>query len=76
MCALPIPFLGSILAAVFGHMALAEYARTPGQLRGRGLAIAGVVMGYVTLALQVIAVILIVLFIWVLPHADIAVPGR
>ena len=41
--------LGSILAVVFGHVALGQIARTPGQ-SGRGLAVAGIVLGYLGLA--------------------------
>jgi len=42
-------WLGSILAVVFGHVALGQIARSPGQ-SGRGLAIAGIVLGYLGLA--------------------------
>jgi len=41
-------FLGSLLGVIFGHVALRQIKRT-GEL-GRGLAIGGLVMGYLSLA--------------------------
>ncbi len=72
-CALPV--LGSILAAVFGHMALAEYARAPGQLRGKGFAVAGVILGYVTLGLFILVMIITAIVFWIMPMHMQAVPG-
>ena len=43
--------LAAIPAIVFGHIALAQINRLGGIEQGRGLAIAGLVMGYVYLAL-------------------------
>jgi uncharacterized protein DUF4190 len=43
--------LAAIPAIVFGHIALAQINRLGGMEQGRGLAIAGLVMGYVYLAL-------------------------
>lgn len=39
----------SILAVVFGHLSLSQIRRDPSQ-RGRGMAIAGLVLGYVVIA--------------------------
>ena len=47
--------IGSILAVVFGHMALAEFQHNRSLKKGRGLAVAGVVIGYTTIGLLVIA---------------------
>ena len=44
------PLLG-IPAVIFGHIALAKINRSGGMLGGRGLAIAGLVTGYVSLAM-------------------------
>lgn len=41
--------VGSVLAIVAGHYALHQIRRSGGQLRGEGLAIAGLVLGYVGL---------------------------
>jgi Domain of unknown function (DUF4190) len=39
-------WLGSILAVIFGHVALSQIKRSMGALTGRGMAIAGLVLGY------------------------------
>ncbi|MGI8779713.1 MAG: DUF1707 and DUF4190 domain-containing protein [Solirubrobacteraceae bacterium] len=43
-------WLGSVLALVFGHVALKQIARTGGAQGGRGMAIAGLVLGYLGVA--------------------------
>ena len=56
------PFLGSIAAVITGHIALHQIKRT--QEQGRGMALAGLIMGYVVLGLFVIGTaLLIFLFI-------------
>jgi hypothetical protein len=47
-------WVGSILAVIFGHIALSQIRHT-GQ-GGRGLAIAGLVLGYVGLALFLLVI--------------------
>jgi len=47
----PFSLLSSIPAVVFGHLALSEIKKSGGRLRGRGLAIAGLVLGYLTIAM-------------------------
>jgi len=44
-------WLGSIVAVVLGHLALKQIEASRGGQRGRGLAIAGLVVGYVGIAL-------------------------
>jgi uncharacterized membrane protein len=44
-------WLGSILAVVFGHVALSQIKRSGGEQRGRGMAIAGLVLGYFGVAM-------------------------
>jgi hypothetical protein len=39
-------WIGSALAIVFGHVALGQIRRSPGQTGGRGIAIAGLALGY------------------------------
>jgi type IV pilus assembly protein PilA len=53
-----IPFL-FIVGIVFGHLALSEIKRSAGRLKGEGLAIAGLVLGYswVVFALPLILII-------------------
>ena len=45
-----IYWIGSILAVIFGHVALSRIKRSNGWKTGRGMAIAGLVLGYVWLA--------------------------
>ena len=48
-------WLGSILAVIFGHVALSQIARS-GQ-NGRGLAIVGLVFGWIGVGVLVVAMI-------------------
>ena len=50
-------WIGSLLAIVFGHAALGQIQRAQGQQAGRGMAIAGLALGYfgaLTFALSVL----------------------
>ena len=48
--------LGSLLGVIFGHVALGQIKQRGEQ--GRGLAIAGIVLGYLALALIVVGLVL------------------
>jgi hypothetical protein len=50
-------WIGSILALVFGYIALGQIKRSEGRQTGRGMAIAGVVLGWVGVALLVLVII-------------------
>ena len=55
-----LPILASIPAVICGHMALSEIKRSSGAIGGKGVAMAGTILGYITLAiLPIIAVIAI-----------------
>jgi type IV pilus assembly protein PilA len=41
----------SILAVIFGHLGVSEIRKSAGRLRGEGMAIAGLILGYVGLAI-------------------------
>jgi len=56
-----LPFIGSLAGAIMGHIALKQIAQT-GE-KGRGMALAGVIVGWVGLGLLVLAVIAFFLFI-------------
>jgi len=56
------PFVLSVLAIVFGRQAKREIAERPG-LGGAGLATAGIVLGWIGVALVVLAVLFIVLVV-------------
>jgi hypothetical protein len=50
-----IPILGPIVAIITGHIAQAQIAGSNGALQGRGMAIAGLVLGYAQIVLGVAA---------------------
>jgi len=49
--------IGSVLAIVFGHIALSQIRQAQGKLGGKGLAIAGLVLGYLVIIPAVIVAI-------------------
>jgi hypothetical protein len=51
--------IGSLLAVIFGHSALSEIDKGRGQITGRGMAIAGLVLGYIGLAAIVLWILAI-----------------
>jgi hypothetical protein len=57
-----LPWIGSIVAIVTGHMARGEIRRNPDTQEGDGLAVAGLVMGWGMVALSVLAVVAIFMF--------------
>jgi hypothetical protein len=56
--ALPLP----ILAVVFGHVARAKIARSAGTMQGAGMAMSGLIMGYVGIALMIFPLLLLLGF--------------
>lgn len=57
-----LPFLGSLVAIICGHMARSEIRRSPDTQEGDGLAVAGLVLGYLVIGVSVLVVIGVVLF--------------
>jgi hypothetical protein len=53
-----IVFVTAILAVIFGHVALSQIKRSFGAIAGRGMAIAGLVLGYLWLAFWVVIIAL------------------
>lgn len=51
-----LPFLGSLAAIIFGHLAKSEIKKSGGMLTGNGMATAGLVLGYIALALGLCAI--------------------
>jgi hypothetical protein len=49
-----LPLLGSILAIVFGHAARREIRQRPDQVTGEGLAIAGLVLGWLMVGISLV----------------------
>ena len=58
-CGLALP----VLAIVFGHIAYAQINAKPAVLTGKGLAVAGFVLGYISMALTLIVVLLVGMFV-------------
>ena len=50
-------WIGSILAVIFGHVALRQIKAGNGAQRGRGLAVTGLVLGYLGLAVVAAAIL-------------------
>ena len=51
-------WIGSLLAVIFGHVALSAIQRSGGWERGRGVALAGLLLGYLMLALLAASIVL------------------
>ena len=51
-----LPCLSPILAIVFGHMSKSEIKRSGGTIGGEGLALAGLIMGYIGLAFSLLVI--------------------
>lgn len=56
------PWIGSIVAIVTGHMARSEIKRDPEGVEGDGLAIAGLVLGWLMIALSILVILAVILF--------------
>ena len=57
-----LPVLGPIVAVITGHMARAEIRRSESRIDGDGLAIGGLVLGYLQIAMLLIGFVLLILF--------------
>ncbi|MFA5684206.1 MAG: DUF4190 domain-containing protein [Lysobacteraceae bacterium] len=57
-----LPFIAAIIAVVSGHMARSEIRRSQGMVQGDAMAIIGLILGYVNLALIIGGILLLVLF--------------
>ena len=55
-----LPAIGPIVAVVAGHMARGEIRRSNGQIGGGGMAMAGLVLGYLQIALLALVICAIV----------------
>jgi hypothetical protein len=55
-----LPFLGSIVAVITGHMAQSEIKKSGGMITGKGMATAGLIMGYLALAGGLCALCLVI----------------
>jgi hypothetical protein len=60
----------SLLAVVFGHIALAQIRQAGGRLGGKGLAITGLVLGYLVIIPSVIVVIVVLAILALAPSGS------
>jgi len=52
-----LPLLGSILAIIFGYMARKDIRQRPSEVSGDGLAMAGIVLGWIAVGLAVVGLL-------------------
>ena len=57
-----MPWIGSLLAIVTGHLARSAIRREPEALDGDGFAVAGLVLGYTMLACSLLALLAVLMF--------------
>ena len=57
-----LPWLGSFGAIITGHMARAEIRRSAGTIDGNGLAIAGLVLGWGSIIITILGILIAVMF--------------
>ncbi len=57
-----LPFIGAVVAIVTGHMARSEIRRAPGGMEGDSLAVGGLILGYLHLAILALIVVAVFLF--------------
>lgn len=55
-----LPVLAAIVAIVSGHMARSEIRRSQGAIQGDGLALVGMILGYLNIALGLLAILALV----------------
>ena len=55
-------WIGSILALVFGYIAKGQIDRSAGRQTGRGMAIAGIVLGWIGAAALVLIIVMAIAF--------------
>ena len=58
---LPTCSLAGIPAVILGHMALRQIARSRGALSGRGLGLAGLIMGYASIGIAIVVLLVMIL---------------
>jgi hypothetical protein len=56
-----LPMLGAVVAVITGHMAHSEIKKSAGMITGKGMATAGLIMGYLVLAGGICAICLAII---------------
>ena len=57
-----LPLVGTLVAIVTGHMARKEIRRSNGQMDGDGLAVGGLILGWISAALWLIGIVVFIVF--------------
>lgn len=57
-----VPFIGSIVAVITGHLAKKEIRESGGTMTGDGMALAGLILGYTLIGVVLLVIILGVVF--------------
>ena len=57
-----VPWIGSLVAIITGHMARGEIRRSRETLDGDGLAVTGLVLGYAMFAVSLVGIVLLLMF--------------
>lgn len=58
-----LPFIGTVVAIITGHLARKEIRTSGGTLDGDGMAVAGLVLGWLAVALWVAGIAVVFLFL-------------
>ncbi len=69
-----LPFIGSLVGVIFGHLAKKEIKNSDGTVGGNGLATWGLVLGYIALGLTVcvciVGIVGVALGLWAIPISN------
>jgi len=55
-----LPILGALVAIITGHIGISEVNKGNGMVRGKGMAVAGLVMGYVQIGILVLIILALI----------------
>jgi hypothetical protein len=69
-----LPLIGSVVGVVLGHIALNQIKARPNAVGGSGLAKAGLIIGYIGIALMVLVILLVCVF-WLVAIVGAGVLG-
>ncbi len=58
-----LPFIGTLVAIITGHMARGEIRRSAGALDGDGMAIGGLILGWLSALLWVVGIVVFFMFL-------------
>ena len=58
-----LPFIGTIVAIITGHMARGEIRRSAGALDGDGMAIGGLILGWLSALLWIVGIVVFFMFL-------------